>query len=294
MWGLGNILKLGHFDLFLNGGSRQKGCYSLVPEHNYDSYYPSTLKSTNINDANKTTIMNFEDDAIDHRNRLQNQPNWSSTLFCHHSRSADFYLEERDRESTCQRLAYACKSYKNFKNGLCSDCGENNKKCRIFEYNPAEVMKIPEFTNYAFFLDTNGKSPFCAHHYSLTIEIDESNFKSGTFELTLVGDKDTETFELKGDWNALDFHSLLVTEKELGNLLSATGKFKKGWYDRYYAKTIEFLSLSVKYMSNINPSIRESLSSKMIAHPSQNEVYHFEAYDEENEEEEEDLNMIDD
>lgn len=264
--GLGNILKLGDADIFLNGGARQKGCYSFR-RSSHDDYVGSIdTRRVHPPSEDEKILEPYDDEPAPRR--------WTQTFFCHHARAVDFYLETRKPNSPCQRVAYECDLYKNFLDGKCATCGDRNEKCRLFEYNANTRLDVPLVRNYSYFMDTNPSEPFCANHYQLQIQIDESNFKSGAFELVLNGDRDSEVFELKGDWDGEFFTTLVTTPKYLGNLKSATGHFKSSWWDRG-SKQIEFISMNVNYMSNMNPRIRQKLSAEMVAEPSNDGHYQF-------------------
>lgn len=269
--GLGNILKLGDVDIFLNGGARQKGCYSFLKDRNHDDYIGS-IDTRRIRPSHEEEhVESFDGDLTPRQ--------WTLSFFCHHARAVDFYLETRKSNSPCQRVAYECDLYKNFLDGKCASCGDRNEKCRLFEYNADSRLNVPLVRNYSYFMDSNPSQPFCANHYQLQIQIDESNFKSATFELVVNGDRDSATFELKGDWNGDYFTTLVTTEKYLGNLKSATGHFKSSWFERH-GKQIEFISMTMNYMSNINPRIRQKLSAELVAQPSNDGFYQFDlAYD---------------
>lgn len=269
--GLGNILKLGDADIFLNGGARQRGCYSFYQSSNHDDYVGS-IETSRFQLPGPHEELN-DDGAPDGRR-------WTQTIFCHHARAVDFYLETRQANSACQRVAYQCELYKDFLDGKCFGCGDKNEKCRLFEYNPNTRLDVPPVENYSYFMQTNSGSPFCANHYRISIQIDESNFKSGTFELTVNGELGSATFDLKGDWDGQYFTSLITTDKFIGNLKSATGRFKSSWFDRHGNKQIEFMSMSLNYMSNINAKIRQKLSGDFVAYPGDKGWYAFSvAYD---------------
>ena len=269
--GLGNILKLGDADIFLNGGARQKGCYSVFRDSNYDDYF-DTIDTDKFEEPIEPPfdpwMMNGK------RGEAPAGRKWTQSIFCHHARAVDFYLETRNPNSPCQRVAYQCDLYKNFLAGQCASCGDRNEKCRLFEYNANSKLDVPPVENYSYFMDTNPAPPLCANHYQIQIQIDESNFKSGTFDMTLNGDRDSASFELKGDWDGHWYTAVITTEKYLGNLKSATGQFRWAWYDRG-SKQIEFLSMNMNYLSNMNPRIRQKLSAEFVAQPSNEGIYQF-------------------
>ena len=255
--GFGNILKLGDVDIFLNGGARQKGC-PILSESNYDDYVSS------IN------ARRFEPPSEDEKNRtlFEPDPRASSVIACHHSRAVDFYLETRKPNSPCQPVAVQCDLYKNFLDGKCVTRGY------LFEYN--SDTQLPLVRGDSYFMETNPSEPFCAYHYQLQIQIGESNFKSGGFELVLKGDMASEVFELTSDrWDRRDgFTALITTQRYLGNLHSATGRFKWTWINLLGSK-IKFNLMNVNYLSHTDPQIRQKLSAKFIGHPSTDGDHHF-------------------
>lgn len=253
-------MKIGHVDIFLNGGSRQKGCYAFLPDQSYDNYFPFAINK-------------IPDDSPEYKNKT-----WSKALFCHHSRAVDFYLETR--RQPCQAVAYACDNYKNFLDGKCSYCGARNEKCRLFGYSAKNDLLQPPKYPTSYFLNTNGKDPLCANHYQIELEIDSSSVKYGEFVLTVKGQRASASFELKGEWNRVRvFTAVVTTEKQLGPLVSATGSFRTHWYERD-TKEIEFVSMSVVYMSNINNRMRDRLSADFIVQESSNNFHKFKLDDE--------------
>lgn len=192
---------------------------------------------------------------------------------CDHSRSIYFYLEEKDADSTCQKIAYSCESYKKFKSGLCNDCGIDNNKCRQFEYEDSSPIDATFISNYSFYLDTNGEFPFCRHHYSLEIEIESSKLRNDHFDLLVNGVNDKDVFEIKANWSNSTFTTLLTTDKELGQLVSSMVILKNRFL--FGNKEIKFKSLSLYYMSNFDAKIRDELSAGMLVKSSYGGIYAF-------------------
>lgn len=237
----------------------KKGCFSVLKDSNHDDFLQFYA-----------TISKFDEQLTE--NYKKDAPTWSSPITCHHARAVDFYIENKQR--ICQRVAYKCDLYKNYLKGHCAKCGDKNENCILFEYNANNNLDMPSIKNQSYFLESNPSEPFCAHHYRIEIKIDSSNFKYGVLELTVNGEQDSELFELKGDWNVSSFTLVATTNKFLGNLQNATGEFKKSWFERH-EKKIEFLSMKMNYMSNMNFRIREKLSAQFLPRPIKDDLVIF-------------------
>ena len=245
--GLGTVVKSGGVDIFMNGGSRQAGCEVWMPA-NYDDYL-SYYRQRQFQQPPPT------------EKPEKRVPEDRVAFSCHHSRAVDVYMETRKPNSTCQPVAYACELYKSFLDGKCAACGAGKKKCRLFEYNADTQLDMPKIWGYSYFIETNPVEPFCANHYQLVIQFHGGNIEYVNFSLVLIGDKDSEEFNLYTDWSGAQFSTLVTTPRNLGNLNHALGEF--GYTGQLYETKIQFDALYVNFMSNMNPRIRRELSAEM-------------------------------
>lgn len=82
---------------------------------------------------------------------------------CNHERSAFFYLEALgDVES--YPVAYACKSYDDYRDGRCTSCGHDGSKCVILGPKTLDYKKFIKDPSVSqgkrFFLSTSPKENF--------------------------------------------------------------------------------------------------------------------------------------
>ncbi|XP_070311187.1 lipase member I isoform X5 [Odocoileus virginianus] len=88
---------------------------------------------------------------------------------CDHQRAV--YLFMATLETSCNFISFSCRSYKDYKAGLCADCADfKEKSCPKLGYQTElwkDILKerIENTTHRTtVFLDTVGTNPFCNHH----------------------------------------------------------------------------------------------------------------------------------
>ncbi|KAI4579295.1 hypothetical protein MJG53_001167 [Ovis ammon polii x Ovis aries] len=109
---------------------------------------------------------------------------------CDHQRAV--YLFMAALETNCNFISFSCRSYKDYKTGLCADCADfKEKSCPKLGYQTElwkDILKerIENTTlRTTVFLDTVGTNPFCTYYFVLSIIVLDKNMKDGyvTFKL---------------------------------------------------------------------------------------------------------------
>nr|XP_020760313.1 lipase member I isoform X2 [Odocoileus virginianus texanus] len=109
---------------------------------------------------------------------------------CDHQRAV--YLFMATLETSCNFISFSCRSYKDYKAGLCADCADfKEKSCPKLGYQTElwkDILKerIENTTlRTTVFLDTVGTNPFCTYYFVLSIIVLDENMKDGyvTFKL---------------------------------------------------------------------------------------------------------------
>ncbi|XP_065769719.1 lipase member I isoform X2 [Muntiacus reevesi] len=109
---------------------------------------------------------------------------------CDHQRAV--YLFMAALETSCNFISFSCRSYKDYKTGLCADCADfKEKSCPKLGYQTElwkDILKerIENTTlRTTVFLDTVGTNPFCTYYFVLSIIVLDENMKDGyvTFKL---------------------------------------------------------------------------------------------------------------
>uniref|UniRef100_A0A4W2DL01 Lipase domain-containing protein n=1 Tax=Bos indicus x Bos taurus TaxID=30522 RepID=A0A4W2DL01_BOBOX len=109
---------------------------------------------------------------------------------CDHQRAV--YLFMAALETSCNFISFYCRSYKDYKTGLCADCADfKGKSCPKLGYQTElwkDILKerIENTTlRTTVFLDTVGTNPFCTYYFVLSIIVLDKNMKDGyvTFKL---------------------------------------------------------------------------------------------------------------
>ncbi|XP_007486261.2 lipase member H isoform X3 [Monodelphis domestica] len=165
-------------------------------------------------DAQFVDVIHSDIDGLGFRESLGNidfypnggvdQPGCPQTIFgglqyfkCDHQRSVLLYLSSLRKD--CDITAYPCKSYRDYLNGKCISCGDNQLiPCPLLGYyadrwkNYTTLKDRP--VTKAFF-DTTDKKPFCMYHYFVDILIWNKNSQKGyiTIKLTDMNGHSTES-----------------------------------------------------------------------------------------------------
>lgn len=141
----------------------------------------------------------------------------ASFFTCSHYRAVHYFLESFD--GRCPFKAYPCTSYKEFKNVDCTSCPSSG--CPMMGFNSLEHHGRLEGS---FYLKTSGSSPYCVHHYKVTMHTAKGFFTdltAGAAWIQVTGDNGvSEEIELEDRY--IESGSvetfLAVTTKNLGNL----------------------------------------------------------------------------
>ncbi|XP_043857575.1 lipase member H [Dromiciops gliroides] len=166
-------------------------------------------------DARFVDVIHSDTDALGFKETLGNidfypnggldQPGCPQTIFgglqyfkCDHQRSVFLYLSSLKKD--CDITAYPCESYRDYLNGKCISCGDDQSMpCPILGYYADQwknysVLKDPPVTK-AFF-DTADEEPFCIYHYFVDIMTWNKNIRRGYITIKLT-DQDGNTTESK-------------------------------------------------------------------------------------------------
>lgn len=145
--GLGMMAPIGHVDFYPNGGFDNPGCDGALHEH-------MSVEKTFTSSLHKF-------------------------IGCNHLRSHEFFAESILPK--CAFNSISCDSYESFKAGKCDRCGENNHHCIRFGYNSfKDYQKLVERgvarnnTSIQTYLSTAKRSPFCRHHYKISVKVSDS------------------------------------------------------------------------------------------------------------------------
>ncbi|KAL3868057.1 hypothetical protein ACJMK2_040895 [Sinanodonta woodiana] len=105
---------------------------------------------------------------------------------CRHLRAYEYFIESINSE--CPFQGYRCKSYKDFKQGLCLPCSD--EKCGYMGFHADKAKPHTEETKVTYFLDTGGSKPFCRYHYQITVSlanVADSRTENGKLLVNLMG-----------------------------------------------------------------------------------------------------------
>ncbi|XP_054167116.1 pancreatic triacylglycerol lipase-like [Oppia nitens] len=251
---LGNGNSLGHLDFWPNAGNGQPGCGK-----SFSNLFVFELKSIRkkvVCDHSRATIL---------------------PLFGH--------LHDNKDTNECQMIGYLCNSNKDFIDGNCGDCGDDNSWCMPMEFMPEfwsksdNWIKISNKKSNDYYIRTSDKRPFCLYHYQIVISI--SQLSTVGFLLTkieLTGDK-----SIKIDYNRAltrysrgkNFTYLYTDTEPLGQINEVTVHTIKqnivGFIHRVnlfsrknpnITDVVLIDAIYVNYMSNIDKKIRDQYSSR--------------------------------
>ncbi|XP_074594675.1 pancreatic lipase-related protein 2-like isoform X1 [Brevipalpus obovatus] len=236
---LGIAINVAHVDFYPNGCRDQPGCANGGSETKEENRFTSLLKK----------------------------------FACSHGRAPEFYGVDH-RASKCRMIAYACESYEKFKRGECSDCGQNNRDCMIFEFSE----KIPNLKelNRKYFFDVAPEYPYCGQQYLISVKINDAMPDSikGTLKFDIMGSKEDHIgIEMHEEFVAGKTYSkVVVIEHVLGRIMGSS----VGWeasrnvilssmFTKNYGFEIFVDEISIKPMSVINPFLKASYSAKLCS-----------------------------
>lgn len=211
----------------------------------------------------------------------------SNTLTCDHSFAYKLIRMDPEKlNENCQFVGYECDSWNKFKNGECHDCGDNNTRCsvlsiwgdtdsrsgQIAQQQMMDLVDEKRVKKKRFF-KTLPTLPFCLHHYTVIVDFAEnSQPTTGTIKLSMDASRhNIKNIKLTNWFNYLKSGNrktyLITGESSFGKIRGAIVTFDLAgismfnpirWFKR---PKIKIKSIQVKYMSNINPQIREKEST---------------------------------
>ncbi|XP_071444897.1 pancreatic triacylglycerol lipase-like [Hetaerina americana] len=223
--GFGLAAPIGHFDVYPNGGDYQPGC-----------------------DKGFMTYISQEKGSVIGGIRRY--------VGCNHIRSYEYFTESINSE--CPFAAVECSSYEDFLSAKCFACSAhgihpdkstsyaslkhdgttNNTLCTQMGFHAVDpyldggIPTPPPRELVKLYLITGSGSPYCRHHYRVTVKISSSakskahSGEIGTFWLTLRGEKASYSGRLKVNPRDMYFkpgstHSWVVSGKPVGRFTSA-------------------------------------------------------------------------
>ncbi|GFR08723.1 lipase domain-containing protein, partial [Trichonephila clavata] len=130
----------GHFDFYVNGGSKQPDCKELK-EYLF-AMTASQMKSS----------MNYLFGSID----SETFENLNKNFLCSHARALDIFIASIENES-CEFTALECSSWSRYLSGEC-----DNHQVAVMGYR-ADMYKelIKNSFRIKFYLKTSGTYPYC-------------------------------------------------------------------------------------------------------------------------------------
>lgn len=183
--GLGAWERLGHVDVYLNGGAIQPGCISLSNPLTHDQVFADETNRTSTGDRTKFRprhmIRSYSSGLLNTNRILQvskfrlvstdSQPQLillvtcsPQYLYCHHARARRFF--ELFINDHCQPVAYQCNSYEDFLHGHCWSCGEHGERCflsvYIAEHEAKRMAVLNRDTSKSYFVLSNDRRPLCS------------------------------------------------------------------------------------------------------------------------------------
>ncbi|XP_061883641.1 LOW QUALITY PROTEIN: lipoprotein lipase [Entelurus aequoreus] len=190
---------VGHVDIYPNGGSFQPGC--------------------NLRGALEN-IAHFGLFAI------------TDAVKCEHERSVYLFIDSLLNQQGASKV-YRCGNNHMFERGICLSCRKS--RCNTLGYTISKVHKV---RNVQMYTRTTASMPFRVYHYQLKIHMScklkrcetESSLSFSLFGTK--GEAEKLQFNVKEKMASNKTHSfLLVTEKDVGDLLMVTFKWEesKGW-----------------------------------------------------------------
>lgn len=79
---------------------------------------------------------------------------------CNHQRAVEYFVYSINYKINAP-VAYACKSWQDYLDGRCSDCGKDGKKCAVMGMRAAEYKRFKnDSSSVKMYLSTSGNAPF--------------------------------------------------------------------------------------------------------------------------------------
>jgi len=184
-------------------------------------------------------------------------------ISCSHYRAPAYYLESI--HSHCPFYAYPCKSYDDFKKGLCTKCPEGG--CPRSGYHAIDSKGR---LNGSFYLQTHDEKPWCAFHYKLTFNTGSKLLAdfNGEVEVILTGTKGKTTINIDKSYYERDSTEVRVGlgRADVGEITRVKVKGKR-LMDFWYLKSVvvkpfwtdkEYLACYDRWMSHNEVSVESS------------------------------------
>jgi len=252
----------GQFDVYVNGGSRQPGC-----KDNMNSMFEALIT------------------VVFRRNRVLSESHTRSTEVCAAQLSS----------TGCQQVAYECRNYAAFTQGECGKCDHFNNQCFLmgFDFQYADKHEPPlrsSFPGKRLYISTGSNEFFCSHHYQILVKFEPSlemakasKRNKWRIQLDLMNDSNERvSINVSHQMAPNVFSYLLLTEPARPTrikgaqmqvrapdglpvqLLPSVARVEEPrGANKDQRVSLTALSIEVNFMSNINPLVRRSLSSRL-------------------------------
>lgn len=251
----------GQFDIYVNGGSSQPGCTD-----NMNTMFQAVL------------TMLFR------RNRVLSES---------HTRSTEVATVQLSATG-CQQVAYECRDYAAFTLGECGKCDDGNNQCFLmgFEFQYGELGEHlsalrTSFPGKRFYIQTSSAELFCSNHYQILIKFEPNSEQLAIakrnkwrIHVELITDQQERiNVSITNQMSPTIFSYLLLAESPRpiriraarlqmrasdGTLVDLQQPLKSGPpTQKSPPASIRVLMIEVNFMSNINPQIRRSMSSRL-------------------------------
>uniref|UniRef100_A0A131YIZ1 Triacylglycerol lipase n=1 Tax=Rhipicephalus appendiculatus TaxID=34631 RepID=A0A131YIZ1_RHIAP len=205
--GLGMYQAAGHLDFYPNGGIKMPGCST-------SSTFLATLTKGAIHAAR--------------------------SVVCNHERAVEYFLDSI-MERECTSLAFACVSFEAFRQGRCSDCGNNGRLCARMGLH-ADRWKPTDNTSVQMYLHTMDSAPFCAFPFFVNVVLWRTTkqiFATGYFVLILDGTRGRAVIEINDEplrlFGAVKNEFVVKTNTYIGDLQTASFRFTSSRF--YFFRT---------------------------------------------------------
>ncbi|XP_053203732.1 uncharacterized protein LOC128388367 isoform X2 [Panonychus citri] len=175
-------------------------------------------------------------------------------------------IDPKSLVDKCQFVGYQCPSLVQFEQGLCTDCGSDGSKCALLSTSIADEQKLDwkpshNHLNGNYYLALHDKAPYCLHLYGIEIYLNNATIPPfSKFILDLEGTREKvygisilDNFAYSEYERKFTF--LLKTHRTFGSIENATAKYNHGI--TLETITPQIGDINVKYLSNIDPRIRQ-------------------------------------
>jgi hypothetical protein len=189
-------------------------------------------------------------------------------MTCDHRRSVDLlarYLEEKSTKE-CLPMAYKCKSWEDYENGKCFECGPNAENCAIVGEPKANVRKEHEDTNtrYPYYIKTTANSPMCAWQYRIEFVM----MQSIPATRLVIGITDRNGVTALGqtrerEWIANQNYSLVIASETKVRDIESVTIGAEGIINRLNLLGVQFSHAMVTPMNEWSDQVKRQLSLRV-------------------------------